>query len=39
MIPGVLFVIAWILLGSPKIGRVNLLLQAMMRTDHVFVDV
>jgi len=39
VIPGVLFVIAWILLGSPKIGLVNLLLQAMMRTDHVFVDV
>jgi iron(III) transport system permease protein len=39
VIPGVLFVIAWILLGSPKIGLVNLSLQAIARTDHVFVDV
>ena len=39
IIPGVLFVVAWILLGSPKIGLVNLLLQALLGTDFVFVNV
>jgi len=39
IIPGVLFVVAWILLGSPKIGLVNLALQALFRTSFVFVDV
>jgi iron(III) transport system permease protein len=39
IIPGVLFVVAWILLGSPKIGLVNLALQAVFRTSFVFVDV
>ena len=39
IIPGVLFVVAWILLGSPKIGLVNLALQALFRTSFVFIDV
>jgi iron(III) transport system permease protein len=39
IIPGVLFVVAWILLGSPKIGLVNLSLQWLTGLDHVFVDV
>jgi iron(III) transport system permease protein len=39
VIPGVLFVVAWILLGSPKIGLLNLALQAAFRTDRVFIDV
>jgi len=39
IIPGVLFVVAWILLGSPKIGLVNVALQALFRTSFVFVDV
>ena len=39
VIPGVLFVVAWILLGSPKIGLVNLALQRLTGFDAVFVDV
>ena len=39
IIPGVLFVIAWILLGSPRIGLVNLALQWLTGLDRVFVDV
>lgn len=39
IVPGVLFTIAWILLGSPKIGLVNLALQGLTGTPHVFVDV
>lgn len=39
VIPGVLFVVAWILLASPKIGLVNLVLQRMLGTDVAFVDV
>src|SRR5205085_3814280 len=39
IIPGVLFVVAWILLGSPKIGLVNLGLQRVFNTDHVFFNV
>ena len=39
IIPGVLFTIAWILLGSPKIGIINLMLQGLFGTDHVFVNV
>ena len=39
IIPGVLFVVAWILLGSPKIGLINVALQALFRTSFVFVDV
>ena len=33
IIPGILFVVAWILLGSPKIGLVNLALQALFGTE------
>src|SRR5580765_3536097 len=39
VIPGILFVTAWIMLASPKIGIVNLVLQQMFGTDNVFVDV
>ena len=39
IIPGILFVVAWILLGSPKIGIINLLLQSWFNTDYVFVNV
>src|SRR5205814_853606 len=39
IIPSVLFVVAWILLGSPKIGLVNLALQRVFNTDHVFFNV
>lgn len=39
VIPGILFTIAWILLGSPKIGIINLLLQNWFSTDYVFVNV
>jgi iron(III) transport system permease protein len=39
VIPGILFVTAWIMLASPKIGVLNLLLQRAFATDHVFFDV
>ncbi|HYM18578.1 MAG TPA: iron ABC transporter permease [Micropepsaceae bacterium] len=39
VIPGILFVTAWIMLASPKIGIINLALQQLFDTDHVFVDV
>jgi iron(III) transport system permease protein len=39
VIPGILFTVAWILLGSPKIGLVNLALQKLFDTDTVFVNV
>jgi iron(III) transport system permease protein len=39
IIPGILFTVAWILLGSPKIGLINLALQRLFDTDAVFVDV
>ncbi len=39
IIPGVLFTVAWILLASPKIGIVNLMLQGLFNTDHVFVNI
>ena len=39
VIPGILFVAAWIMLASPKIGVLNLLLQRAFGTDHVFFDV
>ena len=39
IIPGILFTVAWILLGSPKIGLVNLALQKLFDTDAVFIDV
>jgi iron(III) transport system permease protein len=39
IIPGILFTVAWILLGSPKIGLINLALQKLFDTDAVFVNV
>jgi len=39
IIPGILFTVAWILLGSPKIGLINLVLQGLFGTDAVFVNV
>jgi iron(III) transport system permease protein len=39
IIPGILFTVAWILLGSPKIGIFNLLLQNWFNTDYVFFNV
>src|SRR5688500_18818407 len=33
IIPGILFTVAWILLGSPKIGLVNLVLQSVFDTE------
>jgi iron(III) transport system permease protein len=39
IIPGILFVAAWIMLASPKIGVLNLLLQRAFGTDRVFLDV
>ena len=39
IVPGILFVAAWIMLASPKIGILNLLLQRAFGTDYVFFDV
>ena len=39
IIPGILFTVAWILLGSPKIGIINLVLQGWFGTDYVFFNV
>ena len=39
IIPGILFTVSWILLGSPKIGIFNLLLQNWFSTDYVFFNV
>jgi iron(III) transport system permease protein len=39
VVPGILFVAAWIMLASPKIGILNLLLQRAFGTDRVFFDV
>ena len=39
IIPGILFTVAWILLGSPKIGLINLALQGVLGTDTVFINV
>jgi iron(III) transport system permease protein len=39
VIPGILFTVSWILLGSPKIGLINLALQGLFGTDTVFVNV
>src|SRR5690606_21994174 len=39
IIPGILFTVAWILLGSPKIGIFNLLMQNWFGTDYVFINV
>ena len=39
VIPGILFTVSWILLGSPKIGLINLALQRLFSTDAVFFNV
>jgi len=39
IIPGILFTVAWIFLGSPKIGIVNLVLQHLFSTDTVFINI
>ena len=39
IIPGILFTVAWILLGSPKIGLLNLALRGIFDTDAVFFNV
>src|SRR6202171_4311552 len=39
IMPGILFTVAWIFLGSPKIGIVNLVLQRIFATDTVFIDI
>jgi iron(III) transport system permease protein len=39
VIPGILFTVAWIMLGSPKIGILNLTLQKLFDTDIVFINV
>jgi iron(III) transport system permease protein len=39
VIPGIMFTIAWILIGSPKIGILNTMLQSLFSTDRVFFDV
>ena len=39
IIPGILFTVAWIFLGSPKIGIINFVLQRVFDTDYVFVNV
>ncbi|MEN3276366.1 MAG: iron(III) transport system permease protein [Massilia sp.] len=39
IIPGILFTVAWILLGSPKIGIINLLFQEWFNTDYVLFNV
>ena len=39
VIPGILFVVSWIMLGSPKIGLLNLAFQHLFATDAVLIDV
>lgn len=39
IIPGILFVVSWIMLASPKIGIINLVLQSLFGTDTVYVDI
>jgi iron(III) transport system permease protein len=39
IIPGILFVVSWIMLGSPKIGLINLAFQRIFDTDMVLIDV
>ena len=39
IIPGILFTVSWIMLGSPKIGILNLWLQRWLGTDYVFFNV
>jgi len=39
VIPGILFTVSWILLGSPKIGILNVWLQWLFNTDYVFINI
>src|SRR6202051_4109425 len=39
IMPGILFTVSWIFLGSPKIGIVNLVLQRVFATDTVFINI
>src|SRR5580700_11047020 len=39
IIPGILFTVSWIFLGSPKIGIINLVLQRVFATDTVFINI
>ena len=39
VVPGILFVAAWIMLASPKIGILNMVLQSAFGTGRVFFDV
>jgi iron(III) transport system permease protein len=39
VVPGVLFVVAWILLASPKIGLINVMVQRLSGTDFVLLNV
>src|SRR5215831_5724062 len=38
VIPGILFTVSWIMLGSPKIGIINLMLQRLFDTEFVFIN-
>ena len=39
VVPGILFVVSWIMLASPKIGLLNLILRNLFDTDYTFFDV
>ncbi|NWC07816.1 iron ABC transporter permease [Pseudomonas agarici] len=39
IIPGILFTVSWILLASPKIGILNLMLQDLFQTKHIFFNI
>src|SRR5258705_13699893 len=39
VIPGILFVVSWIMLASPKIGILNVWLQWLLNTDMVFFNI
>lgn len=39
IIPGILFVVSWIMLGSPKIGIINLVFQRLFDTEFVLINV
>lgn len=39
IIPGILFTVSWIFLASPKIGLINLALQQIFFTEHIFFNV
>ncbi len=39
IIPGILFTVSWIFLGSPKIGLINLVLQRAFDSNAVFINI